>query len=86
MMANRVLAVLDIGILICKGALERKESRGAHYRKDYANMSEVYNKNYVHQRIDDNIISSWKDVPYPSSRLQKGLEEFERTKNYGHSE
>jgi len=86
MMANRLLSVVELWLLICRWALERKESRGAHYREDYPEMSNKFNKNFVHYMIDGEIISQWKDISAPSSRLEQGLEEFERTKNYGHSE
>jgi len=86
MFYRRLRAVLHLGLLICKGALQRKESRGAHYRSDYLEIDESYNKNYLHQLIDWTITSSWKEVSGVSERLQQWLEEFERTQNYGHSE
>gem|GEM_PF-3802364 len=52
MFYRRLRAVLHLGLLICKGALQRKESRGAHYRSDYLEIDESYNKNYLHQLID----------------------------------
>ena len=85
-MTNRVLTVLQLAQLICKGALARKESRGAHFRKDFPEMVDEYSRNYVHQLVDSDIVSTWKAVPAPSKRLEKGLEEFARTKHYGHSE
>ncbi len=84
--ANRLMTVLELAQLICKGALERKESRWAHYRIDYPTMSSDYDKNYIHQMINGEIVSTRKDVPAPSERLQQGLEIFGRTKNYGHVE
>lgn len=86
MMYTRVQSVLILSLLICKGARARKESRGAHYRTDYPETSSEYNKNYVHQLIGWKLVSSWKDLPQPSLRLQKALDQYERTKNYGHSE
>ncbi len=86
MMYRRLRAVIHLGLLICTWALERKESRGAHFRSDYTEIDASYDKNYLHQLVEGRIQSSWSDVPQASDRLKKWLEEFERTKNYGHSE
>ncbi len=86
MMHNRIHTVLDFAELICKWALERKESRGAHYRLDYPEMDERFARNYLHQVCDGKIVSTWKDVPAPSSELQYGLDTFEEPNNYGHQE
>ena len=86
MIYRRLRAVIHLGLLICKGALARKESRGAHYRSDYLEIDKSFDKNYLHQLVDGDIVSSWKEVPEVSDRLKKWLEEFERTQNYGHSE
>ena len=86
MMHNRVQAVLNIGELICKWALERKESRGAHFRSDYLEISDSYHKNFMHTLVDGKVESKWKDLPKPSEKLQHGLDSFEETQNYGHSE
>lgn len=86
MMAGRIMTVIELAELICKWALERTESRGAHYRSDYPNMDRGFDKNYMHQIVNGEVVSSWKDVPSVSTRLQNGLDTFERTKNYGHSE
>jgi succinate dehydrogenase/fumarate reductase flavoprotein subunit len=83
---NRILSVLALWSLICLWALERKESRWAHYRSDALELKEAFNKNFVHELVDGKRVSTWIDVPQPSDRLKKWLEEFERTKNYGHSE
>ncbi len=83
---NRLRSVIHLALLICKWALERKESRGAHYRSDYLDLDTSYAQNYLHQLIDGKIVSSWKKVPDMSERLAQWLEQFERTQNYGHSE
>lgn len=83
---RRLQTVLQLWLQIAQWALERKESRGAHWREDALEMDALFNKNLIHQ------YKEWKneiyrqDIPSPSSRLEKWLEEFERTKNYGHSE
>ncbi len=86
MMHNRIKAVLDFAELICKWALERKESRGAHFRSDYPDMDRAYDKNYLHQMINGKVVSTWRDVPKPSAKLQEWLDTFEEPNNYGHSE
>jgi len=86
MMHNRIKAVLDFAELICKWSLERKESRGAHFRLDYPDMDRSFDKNYLHQIVDGKVVSSWKDVPKPSEVLQEWLDTFEEPNNYGHAE
>jgi succinate dehydrogenase / fumarate reductase flavoprotein subunit len=87
--AMRVLTVIDLAELLCKGALERKECRGAHYRTDHTAMDPQYHKNFFHQKVDGKIVSTWETTPQPSERLQKALDAFDddnRLKNYTHSE
>lgn len=83
---NRLWSVLELALLIGKWALERKESRGAHYRSDYLEMEDMYSKNYMHMYRQGRLESSRQEIPQPSAELQSWLEQFERTKNYGHSE
>lgn len=40
----------------------------------------------MHTLKDGALTSHWKDVPMPSPELQHGLDSFEETQNYGHSE
>ena len=86
MMAGRIMTVIELAELICKGSLERTESRWAHYRSDYPEMDRGFDKNYMHQVVGGDVVSSWKDIPGISERLQDWLDTFERTQNYGHSE
>ncbi len=86
MIYTRLRSVVHLALLICNGALARKESRGAHFRTDYPTTSKRYNKNLIHYLQDTKIISSWQEIKSPSKKLLKWLEDFERTENYGHSE
>ncbi len=45
---------------IMLGALERKESRGAHNRSDYPQTNEVYEKTHIYTYKDDRISLSWQ--------------------------
>ena len=49
-------------------------------------MSDDFHKNFMHTLKDGKVESHWKDVPKPSADLQHGLDTFEETQNYGHSE
>jgi len=40
----------------------------------------------MHTLVDGKVESKWKDLPKPSKKLQDGLDSFEETGNYGHSE
>ena len=86
MVYRRLQTVLQLWAQIAQWALERKESRGAHYRSDALDMNPQFDKNFLHQLKEGKNTTSRSAVPQPSSRLQEGLEHFERTKNYGHSE
>lgn len=43
---RELINMVTVGQLVLKGALERKESRGSHWRKDYPSSSEDYLGNY----------------------------------------
>lgn len=85
----KVYHVLSLALLITKGALARKESRGAHYRSDYLTLDPQYNKNLLFQKQEGVIIQERKAVPIPSAILQAGLAQYDdqtRQDNYTHSE
>jgi succinate dehydrogenase/fumarate reductase flavoprotein subunit len=51
-----MLNLLDVSEIIGISALERKESRGAHYRSDFAKKNnQEYLKNFIIRRIDGEI-------------------------------
>ncbi|WP_419770878.1 MAG: FAD-dependent oxidoreductase [Candidatus Marinarcus sp.] len=54
--------MLELSETVVSSALSRCESRGAHYRTDYPNESEAYEKNSVVHKTDDAITVMFKDV------------------------
>lgn len=87
MYVTRVFGMLDLAEATLLGALERKESRGAHYREDYSNKNDKdFLKNIVFYKKNGKIHMIDKSVKKPSANLKKALEAFEKTTNYGHVE
>jgi succinate dehydrogenase/fumarate reductase flavoprotein subunit len=85
----RVHTVIELAQLITLWALQRKESRWAHYRSDYSEMDPQLRQNFFHIKQWEKLISEWKPTPPPSTRLRKALEQADeenRLKNYTHSE
>ena len=56
------LNMIEIADVIAKTALNRKESRGAHYRDDYPKQSETYEKNSLIKKINNQLVLSFEDV------------------------
>tara|TARA_Y100001949_G_C15986158_1_gene330678 strand:- start:1445 stop:3199 length:1755 start_codon:yes stop_codon:yes gene_type:complete len=57
-------------------ALERKESRGAHQRKDYDKIDEKQNVNYIVEMKDDKQMVSSKKVKKLSKELEKPMKDY----------
>ena len=84
---NRAHTMLNLAEAILRGALERRESRGAHYREDFKKKDdEKYHKNFFFRKVGNKITMTTKPIPAPSKKFKEFLEEFEKTVNYGHVE
>lgn len=55
--------LLSSAELVVRGAMERKESRGAHFRNDYPNLSDEWHKNILFTYNDGRNDMSYQDVP-----------------------
>ena len=54
--------MIEIAEVIARTALNRKESRGSHYRNDYPEERESYQKNSLIKKINNNLLLSFEDV------------------------
>jgi len=66
---------LTVAEAVLRGALERTESRGAHYRRDYPETDETWRRNVVFER--DGVGTMRLDhraVDPPSERVQRALD------------
>ncbi|WP_092690046.1 L-aspartate oxidase [Halorientalis regularis] len=73
---------LDVGFMltaaeaVLRGALERTESRGAHYRTDYPETDESWQRNICFERADlGGLTTHTEPVDEPSDAVQTALEE-----------
>ncbi len=73
---------VDIGFMltaaeaVLRGALERTESRGAHYRTDYTEADSDWQRNIVFEQADvGGMTSHTEPVDTPSDAVQKALDE-----------
>jgi succinate dehydrogenase / fumarate reductase flavoprotein subunit len=61
---------------VLRGALEREESRGAHYRTDYPETDEAWRRNVTIERADiGGMALSTEPVDEPSAAVQAALDE-----------
>lgn len=83
---NRLQNVIQLSEVTTLGAIERKESRGAHYREDYLEKKDVFVKNFLFKFNNKSTQMSEIKNDRPSAELLKMLSSNEKTKNYTHLE
>ena len=76
--ARDIRFMLTLSEIICRCALDRKESRGAQWRTDFPDKSDEWGqKNILANKVGDSVKLSYQSVPEMSEEL-KAL--FEQTK------
>ncbi|OGP66222.1 MAG: hypothetical protein A2170_14655 [Deltaproteobacteria bacterium RBG_13_53_10] len=60
MRALEVFNLIELGELVCVAAMERKESRGWHERKDYPYKDPLLDKQLVIKRVDGKPVTTWR--------------------------
>ncbi|SDM79884.1 succinate dehydrogenase / fumarate reductase flavoprotein subunit [Halogranum gelatinilyticum] len=64
-----------VGEAILRGALEREESRGAHFREDFTETDETWRKNILVDRGDTGMGLTTRGVGEPSPEVQAAIDE-----------
>ena len=54
--------VLNVALLVSISALNRKESRGSHFRLDYPLERQEYEKNTIIKKLDNKIIVEFEEI------------------------
>jgi succinate dehydrogenase / fumarate reductase flavoprotein subunit len=54
--------MIDVAILVCESAIKREESRGSHFRMDYPNQKNEYQKNSILIKEDNLIQFKFEEI------------------------
>ena len=54
--------ILNVALLVSISALNRKESRGSHFRLDYPSEMQKYEKNTIIKKVDDKIVVKFEEI------------------------
>ena len=74
-------SIMSAGATIL-GAIERKESRGAHQRADFVNVMNDFKKNFTINLVDDTLKVKSKGLKKISKELQSKIEKTKKIVNY----
>lgn len=74
-MANNLKFMITAAKATIKSAIRRKESRGAHYRKDYESEKDEHFKNYVIFEENGEMKIQESSVDQPSDKIQDAIDE-----------
>lgn len=73
-MANNLKFMITAAKATIKSAIRRKESRGAHYRKDYKDKRDEHFKNYVVFEESGEMTIRESSVDQPSDKIQDAID------------
>jgi succinate dehydrogenase / fumarate reductase, flavoprotein subunit len=65
---------LTVAEAVLRGARERTESRGAHFRSEYPEKDESWRKNLLYERTDEGMILDTKTPSEPSESVREALD------------
>ncbi len=67
--------MLPVADAVLRSALEREESRAAHYREDFPEKDEEWRKNILVEKTDDGMELYTEEVPPTPANIQAALDE-----------
>ena len=74
-------SIMSAGATIL-GAIERKESRGAHQRADFVNVMNDFKRNFTINLVDDTLKVKSKGLKKISKELQSKIKKTKKIVNY----